>query len=301
MDWSIFLDPTVLFDLVLQGIVRGSMYALMGVGLSLIFGIVGVVNFAHGELFMLGSYGIYFLVSVLGMPYPLALLVTISCVFFIGLMIEYGLIAPLRRRSGRHWQLDSFVLTIGFGMILQNLALLVFSSERRGMPEIMSGELELGNIFVSYERLFIIVACAFIILGLNLFIRYSNTGRAIRAVAQNSDAAQTLGINSPSIYAIAFGIGAGLAGAAGAILISVYPAYPEVGTVPGLKAFAVVILGGLGSIPGAIACGLILGVIESFSFFTLSAGWQDVLTTMLLVAGLIWRPNGLFTPKGLRA
>lgn len=301
MDWSILLDPSVLFDLVLQGVVRGSMYALMGAGLSLIFGIVGVVNFAHGELFMIGSYGIYLLVSVVGLPYPVALLLTVVIVFFVGLAIERGLIAPLRRRSGRHWQLDSFVLTIGLSMIMQNLALLIFSSERRGMPEIISGELDFGSIFLSYERLFVIVISIAIMVGLIAFLRYSNTGKAIRAVAQNSDAAQTLGINSPSIYAISFGIGASLAGAAGAILISVYPAYPDVGTVPSLKAFAVVILGGLGSLPGAIACGILLGVIESFSFFTLSAGWQDVLTTLLLIAGLLWRPNGLFTPKGIRA
>jgi branched-chain amino acid transport system permease protein len=301
MDLSMFTDPGVLLDLTLQGLVRGSMYALMGIGLSLIFGILEIVNFAHGELFMVGSYVMYYVIGVLGLPFVVGVAAAAIVVFLLGVLIERGLIEPLRRRSGRDWLMDAFVLTIGLMVILQNLAQILFGARRLGVAQIVPGSVALGAVVISYERIAIFATAVLIVALLWVFVKYSRIGKAVRATAQNPEAAQTLGIDTERIYTLAFGIGAALAGMAGALLISIYPAYPTVGADPVLRSFAVVIIGGLGNIPGAIAGGFLLGVIEAYAFFLMSAGWQNVLTTFLIVLIMIFRPSGLFAPKGVRA
>jgi branched-chain amino acid transport system permease protein len=300
IDLSLLLDPSVLADLVLQGLVRGSMYALMGIGLSLIFGILEIVNFAHGELFMVGAYVMYYVIGVLGLPFLVGVVAAAVLVFLLGVLIERGLIEPLRRRAGREWLMDAFVLTIGLMVILQNGAQLLFGAERRGVAELISGAVSLGDIDITYERMAIFGIGVLVVALLWAFVKFTRIGKAIRATAQNPEAAQTLGIDIDRIYTLAFGIGAALAGISGALLISIYPAYPTVGSDPVLKSFAVVILGGLGNIPGAIAGGLLLGVLEAFAFFLMSAGWQNVLTAVLIVLIMIFRPSGLFAAKGAR-
>jgi branched-chain amino acid transport system permease protein len=300
MDPSLLADPAILSELIFQGLVRGAMYALMGIGLSLIFGILGVVNFAHGEFFMLGTYAMYYVSAVLGLPFLAGVAAAAMLLFVVGVLVERGLIEPLRKRAGRDWLLDSFVLTIGLMVILQNLALLGFGSRRRGITTMLEGSLTYGDVVITYERL-AILALAVVIVGLlAAYIKFTDTGKAIRATAQHPEAAQTLGIDINRIYTIAFGIGAALAGAAGALLISIFPAFPTVGYQPVLKSFAVVILGGLGNIPGAIAGGFVLGIVEAYAIFFMSAGWQSVITPLLIVLVLIFRPQGLFTAQGER-
>ncbi len=300
MDWSILLDPLILSELVFQGLVRGSMYALMGIGLSLIFGILGIVNFAHGEQFMIGTYCMYFVAAVLGLPFIAGILFAGVVLFFVGMAIERGLVEPLRRRAGRDWLVDSFVLTIGLMVVLQNLAQIVFGTRRRGVTTLLPGSFEIAGITITYERLAIFLTALAVVGLLFLFIRFTALGKAIRATAQHAEAAQTLGIDIARIYTIGFGLGAALAGIAGALLISIFPAFPTVGYQPVLKSFAVVIIGGLGNIPGAIAAGYLLGVVEAYAIFLLSAGWQAVLTPLLIVLVLIFRPQGLFTVQGER-
>jgi branched-chain amino acid transport system permease protein len=300
MDLSLLADPAILSELVFQGLVRGAMYALMGIGLSLIFGILGVVNFAHGEFFMLGTYAMYFVSAALGLPFLAGIAAAAIALFVIGVVLERALLEPLRRRAGRDWLLDSFVLTIGLMVILQNLALLGFGSRRRGVTTLVEGSFEIGNVTITYERL-AILALAVVIVGLlAAYIRFTATGKAIRATAQHPEAAQTLGIDINRIYTVAFGIGAALAGTAGALLISIFPAFPTVGYQPVLKSFAVVILGGLGSIPGAIAGGFVLGIVEAYAIFFMSAGWQSVVTPLIIIMVLVFRPQGLFTAQGER-
>jgi branched-chain amino acid transport system permease protein len=300
MDLSLLADPAILSELVFQGLVRGAMYALMGIGLSLIFGILGVVNFAHGEFFMLGTYAMYFVSAALGLPFLAGIAAAAIALFVIGVVLERALLEPPRRRAGRDWLLDSFVLTIGLMVILQNLALLGFGSRRRGVTTLVEGSFEIGNVTITYERL-AILALAVVIVGLlAAYIRFTATGKAIRATAQHPEAAQTLGIDINRIYTVAFGIGAALAGTAGALLISIFPAFPTVGYQPVLKSFAVVILGGLGSIPGAIAGGFVLGIVEAYAIFFMSAGWQSVVTPLIIILVLVFRPQGLFTAQGER-
>jgi branched-chain amino acid transport system permease protein len=300
MDLSLLADPAILSELVFQGLVRGAMYALMGIGLSLIFGILGVVNFAHGEFFMLGTYAMYFVSALLGLPFLAGVAAAAIVLFVVGVLVERALIEPLRQRAGRDWLLDSFVLMIGLMVILQNLALLGFGSRRRGITTMVEGSVVFGDVTITYERL-AILALAVVIVGLlAAYIKFTDTGKAIRATAQHPEAAQTLGIDINRIYTVAFGIGAALAGAAGALLISIFPAFPTVGYQPVLKSFAVVILGGLGNIPGAIAGGFLLGIVEAYAIFFMSAGWQSVITPLIIILVLVFRPQGLFTAQGER-
>ena len=300
MELSLLTDPAILSELVFQGLVRGAMYALMGIGLSLIFGILGVVNFAHGEFFMLGTYAMYFVSAALGLPFLAGVAAAAIVLFVVGVLVERALIEPLRQRAGRDWLLDSFVLTIGLMVILQNLALLGFGSRRRGITTMVEGSVVFGDVTITYERL-AILALAVVIVGLlAAYIKFTDTGKAIRATAQHPEAAQTLGIEINRIYTVAFGIGAALAGAAGALLISIFPAFPTVGYQPVLKSFAVVILGGLGNIPGAIAGGFLLGIVEAYAIFFMSAGWQSVITPLIIILVLVFRPQGLFTAQGER-
>jgi branched-chain amino acid transport system permease protein len=300
MDLALLAEPALLSELIFQGLVRGAMYALMGIGLSLIFGILGVVNFAHGEFFMLGTYTMYYVSAVLGLPFLAGVAAAAMALFVVGVLVERGLIEPLRKRAGRDWVLDSFVLTIGLMVILRNLALLGFGSRRRGITTMLDGSLTFGDVVITYERLAILALAVVIVALLAAYIKLTDTGKAIRATAQHPEAAQTLGIDINRIYTIAFGIGAALAGAAGALLISIFPAFPTVGYQPVLKSFAVVILGGLGNIPGAIAGGFVLGIVEAYAIFFMSAGWQSVITPLIIVLVLIFRPQGLFTAQGER-
>jgi branched-chain amino acid transport system permease protein len=300
MDFSLLTDPAILSELVFQGLVRGAMYALMGIGLSLIFGILGVVNFAHGEFFMLGTYVMYFVSAALGLPFLAGVVAAALALFVVGVLVERGLLEPLRRRAGRDWLLDSFVLTIGLMVIVQNLALLGFGSRRRGITTMVEGSVVIGDVTITYERLAILALAVAIVGLLAAYIRFTATGKAIRATAQHPEAAQTLGIDIHRIYTVAFAIGAALAGAAGALLISIFPAFPTVGYQPVLKSFAVVILGGLGNIPGAIAGGFVLGIVEAYAIFFMSAGWQSVLTPLIIILVLMFRPQGLFTAQGER-
>jgi branched-chain amino acid transport system permease protein len=300
MDLSLLLEPAVLSELVFQGLVRGAMYALMGIGLSLIFGILGIVNFAHGEFFMLGTYAMYFVAAALGLPFIAGVAAAAFVLFLVGVIIERGLVEPLRRRAGRDWLLDSFVLTIGLMVMLQNLALIGFGSQRRGTTSLLPGSFAIGDVIITYERLAILLLAVVIVGLLAAYVKFTRTGKAIRATAQHPEAAQTLGIDIGRIYTIAFGIGAALAGASGALLISIFPAFPTIGYQPVLKSFAVVILGGLGNIPGAIAAGFLLGIIEASAIFFMSAGWQSVITPLIVILILILRPQGLFTAQGER-
>jgi branched-chain amino acid transport system permease protein len=249
---------------------------------------------------MLGTYAMYFVAAVLGLPFLAGVAAAAIVLFVVGVLVERALIEPLRQRAGRDWLLDSFVLTIGLMVILQNLALLGFGSRRRGITTMVEGSVVFGDVTITYERL-AILALAVVIVGLlAAYITFTNTGKAIRATAQHPEAAQTLGIDINRIYTVAFGIGAALAGAAGALLISIFPAFPTVGYQPVLKSFAVVILGGLGNIPGAIAGGFLLGIVEAYAIFFMSAGWQSVITPIIIVLVLIFRPQGLFTAQGER-
>ncbi len=294
------MEFSVIVQLVLLGLVRGTMYAVMGVGLSVIFGIMGIVNFAHGELFMMGCYIMYYFTGILKLPFPVGIAASAVCMFFIGMLLEKGLLSRLREKSGREWLMNSFVLTIGLMVMFQNLALISFSSKQRGISSLIPGIMEFGDVILINDHLLVLVLAVVSIGALFYFTKKTRTGKGIRATSQHAEAAQTLGIDINRMFTISFGIGAALAGIAGAILITLFPANPYAGAQPVLKSFAVVILGGLGNVNGAIVAGLLIGLIETFSMFFLAGGWQNVLVFGVVILVLIFKPDGLFAKAGER-
>jgi branched-chain amino acid transport system permease protein len=295
------MDLSIFIQLLILGLVRGSMYALMGVGLSLIFGIMAIVNFAHGELFMLGCYIMYFFTSMLGLPFPVGIAASGIGLLVVGILLEKSLISTLRKKAGREWLMDSFVLTIGLMIIFQNLALIIFGAVQRGIPNLVAGQSDIAGVVFIYDHIVILTLSLLTVGLLRYFVKNTHLGRAIRATSQHAEAAQTLGINVNRMYSVSFGIGAALAGVAGALLITLYPANPNAGMGPVLKSFVVVILGGLGNIKGAVAAGIFVGLLEAYTVFFISGGWQNVIVFSIVIAVLIFKPEGLFAAKGERA
>ena len=276
------------------------MYALMGIGLSLIFGILGVVNFAHGEFFMLGTYAMYF-VSAFARPAFVAGVAAAAIVLFVvGVLVERALLEPLRRRAGRDWLLDSFVLTIGLMVILQNLALLGFGSRRRGITTLVEGSLVVGDVTITYERLAILALAVVIVGALAAYIQVHRHRQGDPATAQHpGGGADARHRHRPHLHGRVRHRRRARRRRGRAPDLDL-PAFPTVGYRPVLKSFAVVILGGLGSIPGAIAGGFVLGIVEAYAIFFMSAGWQSVLTPLIIILVLVFRPQGLFTAQGER-
>jgi branched-chain amino acid transport system permease protein len=237
---------------------------------------------------------------MLGLPFPLGILASGIGLLIVGILLEKGLISTLRKKAGREWLMDSFVLTIGLMVIFQNLALIIFGAVQRGIPNLVFGQIVVGEVVFIYDHM-VILSFALLTVGLLwYFVKYTSLGKAIRATSQHSEAAQTLGIDIRRMYSIAFGIGAALAGISGALLITLYPANPNAGMGPVLKSFVVVILGGLGNIKGAIAAGILVGLLEAYAMFFLAGGWQNVIVFSIVIAVLIFKPGGLFAPAGER-
>jgi branched-chain amino acid transport system permease protein len=283
----------VLLQLAIDGVTRGAMYGLMATGLAFVFGVLRLINMSHGELFMLGAYVMYFVTVALGFHPAVGIIAAACSLFLIGIALERSLISPLRSRLGDQWLIDGYVLTIGIMVVLQNSALAAFGAREYGIAGFWPGRLELAGIVIATDRLLICSEAIVLFTALGLFLSKTDLGRAIRATADHTDAARVLGINARWIYTITFGIGSALAGTVGAMLLATYPAYPTVGGEILLKAFVVVIVGGLGSIWGAMITGPILGIIEAYSTAFASGGWQNTITSVLVLAMLVLRPQGI--------
>jgi branched-chain amino acid transport system permease protein len=267
----------------------------MAVGLTLVFGVMNIPQFAHGEFYMAGAYAAYFAAVILRLHPLLAILFAFLAVFVFGMFVERAAFWPLRRRSHDDWVMNTFLLTVGISFVLQNAALAVFGPNYRGLTEFWPGTVTLGgdlNISIDRAASFLIAGAA--IGGLWVFLSRSNTGRAIRATAQDERGAMLVGINLSRIHVLTFGLSTALAGLAGAVLLSLTQAYPTVGFRPLVESWFVVMLAGLGNIPGAIVGGFIVGLLESGSYFYLGSGWQDVITVLVLILILLFRPSGLF-------
>jgi branched-chain amino acid transport system permease protein len=288
MDWS------TLLDLFVTGFLRGGIYALMAVGLALVFGVMNIAQFAHGEFYMVGAYAAYLGASILGLPPLVAMLFAALVCFLVGVVIERAVFRPLRQRS-EDWIMNAFLLTVGLSFVLQNGALALFGPNYRGVTQFYEGNVRLtAGLNISLDRAAAFVLAAAAIGGLWLFLLKTRTGRAIRAVAQDERGAMLVGISLSRIHALTFGLSTTLAGLAGASLLSLTQAYPTVGFRPLVQSWFVVMLVGLGNIPGAVVGGFIVGLLESFSYVFLGAGWQDVVTVVVLILILLFKPSGLF-------
>jgi len=285
-----FLQPLI------SGILTGGVYALAGIGMSLVFGVMNISNFAHGDLMMLGMYLAFFAFTLLHIDPYISLVLIIPIAFLFGYMMERVFI----NRVIHHPHQNQILLTVGLGLIMSNTALLAFTSDPKILTTTYSSSAFnlFGDISVSVPLLLSFLITCLITVILYLFLSKTSTGMALRATSQNREAAQLMGINVAKMSAIAFGIGTALAATAGALIAPTYYIHPLAGHSFLLKAFTICVLGGLGSVVGAGVGGIIIGVVEAMSSTYLSSDWKDVIVFLIFLAVLLFRPQGLFGKKG---
>jgi len=281
---------SVLLQALISGILVGGVYALIGIGLTIIFGVMRVINFAHGDLMMVGMYLTYFIFTLAGIDPFVSIIITIPLMFLFGGILQKLFI---NRILGTLPQ-NQILLTIGLGLVMSNAAMLAFTSDYKILTtSYSSASITLGGISISQPLAVSFVITVVITAFLYWFLMKTDTGQAIRATAQDREAAQLMGINVTRMSIIAFGIGAALAGTAGALISPTYYIFPQVGSAFTLKAFVITVLGGMGSIVGATLGGIIIGVVESVGAVTISSDWKDVLVFTIFLIVLLVKPAGL--------
>jgi branched-chain amino acid transport system permease protein len=274
----------------ISGILIGGVYALIGIGLTIIFGVMRVINFAHGDLLMLGMYGTYYLFTLFNIdPF-------VSIVFTIPLMFLYGGFLQkffINRVLGSLPQ-NQILLTIGMGLVMSNVVMLAFTSDYKILSTAYSSSsVSILGISISSPLVISFLITAVITAALYWFLLKTDTGQAIRATAQDREAAQLMGINVKRMSIIAFGLGSALAGTAGALISPTYYIFPQVGSIFTLKAFVITVLGGMGSIVGATLGGVLIGVAESIGGVYFGGGWKEVVVFVLFLLVLLFKPAGL--------
>jgi len=280
----------VLMQSILSGVLIGGVYALIGIGLTLIFGVMRVINFAQGDLVMVGMYVTFFLFRGFGIDPFLSVVITMPALFVLGALLQRTLINRVLDALPQ----NQILLTIGIGLVLANTAMLLFTSDYRILStSYSSSSVPLGGIRLSTPLLYCFLITAAITAALYWFLVKTDTGHAIRATAQDRDAAQLMGVSVRTMGVLAFGLGAALAGAAGALVAPTYYIYPQVGGAFTLKAFVVVVLGGMGSMIGATLGGVLIGTAESLSASYLGSGWKDLCVYVIFLLVLLLKPSGL--------
>ncbi|PZQ16018.1 MAG: branched-chain amino acid ABC transporter permease [Ancylobacter novellus] len=283
-------------DLVLQHVanatIMGGTYALLGIGLTLIFGIMRIVNFTHGELYAFGAYMMFFFAAVLGLNFYLAMMFAIVAGVALGGAIEFTL---LRKKRGADID-TTMLIMIGAWIVMQNVEILTWGSVAKSIPSpLPAAPLELGPVSISWLRVVVLGVALALIAATYFTINRTKLGKAMRATFQDPGTAALMGINVNAIYTLTFALGSGLAAAAGALLGPVFVVAPNMGDIASLKAFAIVILGGLGNITGATIGGFILAFAEEFGAGYVSSGYRDAMGFLIIIAVLLFRPTGLFS------
>ncbi len=272
----------------IDGLMIGVFYALVALGLTLIFGVLRIFNFAHGEFYMLGGFAAYYFLRQLGLNFFLTLMIGVVAVGILGIVIERLVFRPFRTEP-----MNGFIASLGLIWILQTMATMVFGVLDKNVPSVFQGVIRILGTSLSVESLSVAAIGIAMIVGVYLFLHRTKSGKALRAVAQDREAASLQGISVDRISAMAFGLGAGIAAGAGVLMGPIFFISPYVGGPVVVKTFIIIILGGMGSIPGAVLGGLLLGFIESFAALKLSAGGISALTFAMVMIILLIRPGGL--------
>ncbi len=275
---------------ILNGLIIGGSYVLIALGLTLIFGILDAINLAHGEVYMLGAFALYYLFGAGGLNYWAALVLAVGAVAVLGIFIEKLAFRPLRKQP----LLNTMLVSIALAILMQNLAMIFLGSEPKVVRTDMGEQvIHLGWVSLTVQRLLVLVVGAVLIIALHLVIEKTRIGKAMRAVAQDKDAASLMGISIDRVYTFTFAVGSALAAAAGALIAPIFQIFPTMGFVPFIKAFTVVILGGLGSVIGAIYAGFILGIAESLGAAYISTAYKDSFAFIILILVLLFKPSGI--------
>ena len=278
----------------INGISLGSVYALIALGYTMVYGIAKMLNFAHGDVIMVGAFTVYTLCSSLGLPPAVGILVAVVLCTCLGIVIEKVAYKPLRKAAS---PLAVLITAIGVSYLLQNTVLLIFGADTKAFTSVVPIapiKLASGQISISGETLVTVLVCLIIMVSLMLFINKSKIGQAMLAVSEDKGAAQLMGINVNSTIAITFAIGSALAAVAGVLFCSAYPSLtPYTGSMPGIKAFVAAVFGGIGSIPGAFIGGILLGIIETFGKAYISSQLSDAIVFGVLIIVLLVKPTGL--------
>ncbi len=277
----------VLLQAIVNGILLGGFYALMGMGQNIIFGVMKIVNFCHGEMLMVGMYLTYMLYTYAGIDPYLALPLVALIMFLLGAGIQHTLITPsLKTKSFT----NLLFLTVGLGLLLSNGALVLFGSDYKSIRTSYSQtNIMLGPVSVALPKLISFLVLIVVTIALFSFLKYSTTGKQIRAVSQNPVGAEVCGINVKRIYLLTYGLGIALAGIAGCLLTQFYSIYPTAGASFGFRALIVVVVGGLGSIPGAFFAGILLGLLEQMSALFISPSYSDMIVFITFIVILVVR------------
>jgi len=275
----------------LNGLVTGSTYALIALGYTMVYGVLQLINFAHGEIYMMGAFTGLLLVTVAKLPFPLALLLAMGSTALLGVVIEFLAYRPLRRSS----RLSVLISAIGMSIFVQNVALWIWGpSTRSFLPPFPVTAFTIGSLRTNTLELLTLAVALAMMVGLHLLVTRTKLGKAMRAVAQDRETAALMGVNVNRTIAFTFAIGSSLAAAAGVMVGMLFNAVtPTMGVMPGLKGFVAAVLGGIGHIPGAMVGGLVLGMVEVLGVALLSSQWRDAVAFAILILVLLYRPSGL--------
>lgn len=279
-------------QVLISGIMLGGIYALVSMGLTMIFGVVRIINFAHGEILMISMYAVYILSASLGMDPYVSILVTIPLFFLVGIIVQRILIQPIQDAPAT----VKIFSTLGLSMILSNFALMIFKADYRTVNTSYSTSIiTLSGVNISVPRLVAFCVALVIALIMYQFLTKTDIGKQIRSVSQNRQAAMLMGVNVKKIYMIAFGLGTALVGVASSLLMPMYFVYPTIGVLFGSISFIVVVLGGLGNMFGAFMGGLIIGLVESLTGAYIDPALKEVFYFVIFISILMIKPSGLFS------
>ena len=281
----------------INGISLGSVYAIIALGYTMVYGIAKMLNFAHGDVIMVGAYMSHCATAYLGLPAWVSVIIAMIVCTLLGVVIEAAAYKPLRKAGS----LAVLITAIGVSYLLQNVALLIWGSNPKAFTSIVPfGAIKLfdGELTITPESILTVIACVIIMIALTIFTKKSKMGKGMRAVSEDKDAAELMGINVNVTISVTFAIGSALAAIAGVLLCSAYPTLqPTTGSMPGIKAFTAAVFGGIGSIPGAMLGGILLGIIEIFSKSYISTALSDAIVFAVLIVVLLVKPTGILGKK----
>ena len=290
----------IFLEMILQGAGMGIIYALMGLGLTVIFGVLRIINFSQGEFYMLGAYTAYYLIVIGKLPWYIAVLGAMIVVFFIGFMVEYLILSPLHKEGKAKVEKPmeyALITTFALSIFLRKAAILIFGPFFKKPPDYLTVDISFSFLHISGNMLVAIITSCFFIFITTIFINRTQRGRNWRAISQCPNGAKVVGVDIDKESLLAFGFSVAIASAAGAIIAPIFLLSPLMGSQPLIKGYVIIAIGGLGSITGSFVGGIVLGITETVGTFLFSGQYRDLIGFVVLIIFLVFRPQGLFGKK----